>query len=893
MNEELLRTKLYIPPLRPNLVPRPRLFEQLNQGLQPGHKLTLISAPAGFGKTTLLADWARTTDRRVSWLHLDPADNERARFLAYLVTSLQVHQEYLVQDALTALDSIPAPPVETILTSLINELASMEGGLVLVLDDYHVIESQEIHEAITFLLEYLPAEVSVIISTRVDPPLPLHKLRGQGQLIEIRADRLRFDDEETRGFLANFLEHTLSQEELVLLHNRLEGWVAGLQMLVLSLQGKKKTQKFVESFSGSHRFIMDYLMEEVFNQQEAAIQRFLLRSSILGRLSGPLCDYVLGEGPSSSEHERYRSSQEVLEHLDQSNLFLLPMDDERRWYRYHHLFASLLRQRLHKVSPDEAGGLLGRAANWFAKNGYFEEAFDHALAAGDGRAAAKIVERQGYQLLTKGSLATLLRWFKRLPDELVKERPGLSVIYAWVLVLSGSLDDVEKYLMAAEEKYVPESDSADIPGQMAAIRAYLASLRWDAPGAIELARQAFEQLPEKDLSLRSMVALILGNARTLGGDTAGAMQGFTEARRAGKAAGNLHAAVLATFMLANQLSQQGQLRRAFDAYNEALALATKADGQQLPVAARAYNGLTGVHYKWNELDIVIQHASHCIELGQKWGNVNALIAGYAMRARAMRAQGDLDSAYETLQEAERLAQDHHLAPGARGTLDSALVDLWLAQGNLAAASRWARKRQFKPGDQIHPLRESEYRAFLRVLLARDEADAALTWAERLIKVAESGGRMGWLLELLILQTTAFQARNDERRALDTLQRALSLAEPEGYVRSFLNQGKPMERLLRQAKSQGIAPRYVAKLLSEFEKEPGGRSLIGQLLIDPLSGREIEVLQLIAEGYTNPEIAEKLVIAVGTVKAHTSTIYGKLDVGNRTEAAVRARELGIL
>ncbi|MDY6875407.1 MAG: LuxR C-terminal-related transcriptional regulator [Chloroflexota bacterium] len=934
MKTTLLQTKLYIPPAQPDpsiglrarLVPRPRLIERLNAGLD--RKMTLVSAPAGFGKTTLLSEWIYHLETRffgknlvsgsprpVAWLSLDEGDNDPARFLAYLVAALQTVEPDVGADVLTALQSPQPPSVEAALTALINDIVAVPQGdrkgrpYVLMLDDYHLIAARPIHDALTFLIEHLPPQMHLVIATRADPPLPLARLRGRNQLTELHAADLRFTPDEAAAFLNQVMELDLLAEDVAALETRTEGWIAGLQMAAISMRGRKDVTAFIRAFTGSHRFILDYLVEEVLDQQSPAIQEFLLKTSILERMTGSLCDAVLSKGAEEQGSggdgvfspalplRTSADSQKTLEYLEHNNLFVVPLDDERRWYRYHRLFADLLRQRLQQAQADLVPTLRRRASEWYEQYGLIGEAASHALAADDFERAARLIEQTAWKMLTRGEMTTLLNWLGALPDEVVRARPRLDVFRAWALTLTSQLDHAELRLQ--------ETDTQGLEGEVAAVRAYAACFRGDVTRAIELSRQALEHLPEEGLFLRSLMALNLGNAYWLSGNPAAAGQALTKAAALGQAAGDIYLAMIATSLLGQAQEMAGQLHQAVETYRQALQLATPSQGEgrgSRPVlfAGLAHLGLAGPLYEWNDLDGAMRQVMRAIELGERGGSVSTLQGSYTTLAQVCQARGDMDGALEALHQAESLARKHDLIH-VIGLVAAFRARLWLAQGDpstisgqaIAAASRWAQESGLSADDDLSYTGEIGHLTLAQVLIAQGMPGEALRLLARLLEAAQTAGRTGSVIEILALQALAFQAQSDLERALSALEQALSLAEPEGFVRIFLDLGEPMVRLLRRALSQGIAPNYVARLLAAFGEEVELTSPAMESLIEPLSERELEVLRLIAAGLSNPEIAEELVIAVSTVKSHTNHIYGKLGVKNRTQAVARARELDLL
>jgi len=882
----LLTTKLYQPCPPRTLVARPRLTQRLDDGLRQGQRLILVVAPAGYGKTTLVTDWLGKTGLPSAWLSLDDGDNDPVRFFTYVVAALQTLDAQVGQSLLDAFRGAPQSP-EAFVSPLINELCAARAAdrpFILVLDDYHVITNTLIQEALVFLLDHCPPNLHLVILTRADPPFPLSRLRVRQAMTEIRYRDLRFTPAEMTAFL-NAVHHlNLPAEQIITLESRTEGWAAGVQLAALSLQGREDVPAFIAAFAGSHHYIADYLVEEVLNRQSMPVQFFLLRTSILDRMTGSLCDALTEQA----------DGQATLEALERADLFVKALDGEKNWYRYHPLFTDVLRNRLRQADHGQLLDLHRRAAGWYERNGFVPEALGHALAAGDQEYAAHLVEQNALPMMLRGELTTLLSWFGRVETQTAR-RPWLSIYQAWAFIHTGQQEKAAAILDKLEQgalSTVAPSELQEIRGHLAAIRAHIAAYRWDSAGAIASAHQALDLLPETALSILSFVTLVLGAAYLLSDDLENAGHYLAEARRIGKATGNLHVAVLSTFMLANLLADQGQLHEAVETYREALQSATTPAGQLLPVAARAYSGLGRVYYEWNDLEAVSQFADQCIVLARKWGNINALVSAHVTLARVRQARGDLEGAQACLDEAERLAHDHSLAPGGAGSMEIFQVGLWLAAGNLGATVRWVQRCGFKIDDDVPPLREAEYRTFARVLLAQNEAEAALDLVKRLLLAAESAGKVGSMIELLILQSLILQAKHDIPQALKTFERALALAEPGGYVRMFLDEGAPMIKLLRQAVTAGVYPAYVRRLLAAaFPTDQ--RTRPPQPLVEPLSERELEILRLVADGKSNQQIADTLIIATGTVKKHLNNIFGKLGAESRTQCVVRARELNLL
>jgi LuxR family maltose regulon positive regulatory protein len=907
MTAPLLTTKLHIPPIRPELVPRPRLIERLNEGTT--RKLTLVSVPAGFGKTTLLSEWAASCGRPIAWVSLDKGDNDPTRFWAYSIAALQTVQADIGKAALAMLQSptfakantvagaTTPPPIEAILTTLINEITERQAAFALVLDDYHLlIEAQPIHEALAFLLDHLPPPMHLVIATRADPPLPIALLRGRGQVTELRQADLRFTLDEAAAFLNQVMGLELSVDDVAALASRTEGWVSGLQMAAVSMQGREDTASFIQAFTGSDRYILDYLVEEVLHRQPDGIQTFLLQTAILDRLTAPLCDAVVETG----------EPQTILEYLESSNLFIVPLDDRREWYRYHRLFADLLRQRLHQRHPDLVTILHQRASEWHEQNGLTAEAIDHALSAKDFERAAALVEQVAEATLMRSEVATFLNWVEALPDELVRARPTLCVFHAWALLWRGlPLDDVESRLQDVGE------DIDLTPGKVAALRGFMAIFQGQLARATELCRQALEQLPEDDVFLRSISTWILSISELAEGDLRASSRTLDDVVKMSQKAGNVMIAVPALCQLAKLNMRQGQLHKALGIYQRALELGTDESGRRLPIASEALIGLGRLSYEWNDLESAARYLEESIKLSEQWSEAAALDA-YVPLTHVRQAQGDIDGVCHAIQQAQQMALKTDALEA--DDLFVALVQarLWVTQGNLGAAMRWAKERGLERRRDSPKLEESddglashatfssrvrkyEHLVLARLLTAQGQPEEALALLEPLLPKMEQRGRTDLLIEIQTLRALACQAKGDIEQAMGALERALFLAEPGGYVRIFVDEGPPMAQLLYQATARGIAPAYTGRLLAAFpvsEAKPPSPALPAEL-IEPLTERELEVLQLIAEGLSNKEIARQLVLSLPTVKWHTSNIYGKLSVKNRTQAVAKARALGIL
>ncbi|HLL38388.1 MAG TPA: LuxR C-terminal-related transcriptional regulator [Rubrobacteraceae bacterium] len=913
MPTPILATKLYVPPPRPKVVLRPRLIERLNEGLD--RRLTLICAPAGFGKTTLLSEWVAGCGRPTAWLSLDEGDGDPSRFLAYLVAALQTIAADIGEGVLGALQSPRPPPTESILTTLLNEITTVPDNFVLVLDDYHVVDARPVDDALAFLIEHLPPRMLLVISTREDPNLPLARLRGRGQLSELRAADLRFTPSEASEFLNRAMGLDLSAEDISALETRTEGWIAGLQLAALSMRGREDVPEFIRAFAGDNRYIVDYLVEEVLQRQPERIRSFLLRTSILDRLSGPLCDAVTDQ----------EEGNVLLETLERGNLFVVPLDDKRHWFRYHHLFAEVLSAHLMTEQPDQASTLHRRASEWYEHNGSAADAIRHALAAKDFERAADLVELAVPAMRRSRQEAALLGWLKALPNELVHARPVLSVDYAGALLQGGELEGVEARLRDAERwldttadmRERPEAPSAGmvvmdeeefrrLPGSIAVHRAGQALALGDVPETVTYARRALDLVPEDDYFRRGAAAAILGLASWTSGDLEAAHRSYADGMASLQKAGNISDAVGGALALADIRIAQGRLREAMRTYEHALQLATAQGDPVMRGTADMYVGMSELHREHDDLHAATQHLLRSKEQGEHTGLPQNPYRWPVAMARILEAQGDLDGALDLLQEAERLYVSD-FSPNVR-PVAALKTRVWVAQGRLGEALDWARQRGLSAHDDLGYLREFEHITLARVLLARCKSDReersiheTMGLLERLLQAAEEGGRMGSVIEILVLRALAHEAQGHGPPALVPLERALTLAEPEGYVRIFVDEGRPMAQLLSEAAAHGIMPYYTARLMAIFEAEKQKsedeshllHTLPAQSLIEPLSQRELEVLHLIAQGLSNREISERLFLAVITVKGHNRNIFRKLQVRRRTEAIARARELGLL
>ena len=852
-------------------------MKRLDGGLAAGHRLTLVSAPAGSGKTTLVSDWVAGCGRPAAWLSLDEGDSEPSRFLAYLIAALQTVVPSIGDGLLAVLGSPQPPPPEATLTALLNELAAIPGDLVLVLDDYHVLDARPVDDALAFLVEHLPPRLHLVIATREDPALPLARLRARGQLTELRAADLRFTPHEAAAFLNEVMKLDLAADDIAALETRTEGWIAGLQLAAISLQGREGAAGFIASFAGSHHFVLDYLIEEVLGRQPEPVQAFLLRTSILDRLCGPLCDAVLLDASVPG--------QETLEYLERANLFIVPLDSERRWYRYHHLFGDLLRQRLgQNITPGNAAELHIRASQWCEDHQLEMEAFRHAAAANDVERAERLMEQGGMPLHFRGALVPILHWLESLPTTVLDARPSLWVTFAQVLLSSGQNTRIEPKLQAAERALQDAGTDVrtrDLVGRIASVRAFLVWGPHQTETIIAQSRRALEYLDPGNLPFRTAAALTLGHAYVLLGDRSGARQALTEVTAISAASGNTIYEILGSIGLGFVDEMDNQLGPAVETYRHAMELAA---GLLFPFVCEAHLGLARVHYQWNDLDAARRHGEQSIQLARQIADSDRPVAWEVLLARLALARGDAAGAGAILAEADRAARQHDFVLQVP-EVAAAQVLAFLRLGDVAAAAHVA---------QAHELPLSH----ARVHLAVGDATGALAVLEPYRRRMAEKAWADEELKALVLLAVALDAHGERARAVELLDEALTLAEPGGFIRIFVDEGAPMARLLYEALSQGVHPDYVRRLLMAFpaaepQQAAPSRAAAGIRLAEPLSARELEVLSLIAEGLNNQQIAARLYLSPHTVKAHARNIYAKLGVSSRTQAAAKGRALGLL
>jgi LuxR family transcriptional regulator, maltose regulon positive regulatory protein len=890
---DLLSTKLHPPPSREKWVVRVRLLEKLNAALN--HKLTLICAPAGYGKTTLLSQWIHHRNKPMGWVSLDRSDNDPVQFLRYILAAIQ-RIDPAVGMLIPGMLQPPQPSLSpAVWITLLNDVAASEKECLLILDDYQELEAGEVHEALNFLIDHLPNNLHLILSTRADPPINLPKLRVSGQLLELRAADLCFTTDDSKSFFQAVMGLPLSEEETDALVQKAEGWIAGLQIAALMLQNQSNLPQAIQSFAGSHRHILDYLTKEVIERLPGLTQKFLSQTAILDNLEASLCDAITGRN----------DSQQVLEQLDRQNQFIIPLDDNRHWYRYHRLMAESLRQWTASLNRGQLAEAHLLASAWYEERGMLDAAIEHALKAGDIERTAELIEEGAEAILKRSQIVTLLGWLDRLPESLIQERPRLNIAFAWALLLKGGSHQV---VLERLETSANKAASTPMFAEEAVIRAMIATLTGDTNQGVAYSLQALNDLPVGKTYLRSIAADNLGIAYVLQGNIEFAIRAFQESSALARDSGNIMFAVASLSNLGGLYILQGHLKLAETVYRQALELATTPYNQRLPVACRAMMGLAEISRERNDLEQARKLLEEALQLSHQYSETGELVM-YLSLSRVLQSQGVEERALNLVQKAQDIAIQSTASAMDDRLVDAALARLWLQQGNITGATEWAARIGFKqvaPGDALpgvdtpsipYDVREVEWLVYARLQLAQNRAAVALAALTMLLDEAERKGRARRLHEILVLIALAHQETGAVNLALDSLERSLKLAEPEGYTRVYIDEGPPMVKLLREAIQRGIRKQYCHRLLSAFQQEERIQprvSSAGQAgLVEPLSDREFEVLKLLAEGCSNREISERLYISLSTVKGHVSNILGKLLAQNRTEAVARARQLGIM
>ena len=899
-----MATKLYGPALRRGLVPRPRLLALLQRAREA--RLTLVSAPAGFGKTTLLGEWLGTRpddDRRLAWLSLDPSDHDPASFWSYVVGALRTALPDVGAGLPELIDSTPVP-TELVLTQLVNDLATAPSEVWLVLDDYHLVDNPDVDQALAFLLDHLPPQVHVVLSTRADPGLPLPRWRVRGHLVEIRAADLRFTPAETAAYLAAVSDLQLDAADVHLLAERTEGWIAALQLAVLSIRGRDDVSSLVARFAGDDRYVVDYLVEEVLAHQPDATRTFLLQSAVLDRLTGPLCDAVTGVG----------GGRQTLEALDRANLFVVALDGRREWYRYHHLFADALRARLLAEQPDQVPLLHTRASQWCERHDLTEDAVTHALAARDLDRASHLMELAVPAIRRHRREAVMHGWLKALPQDTVRRSPVLSLFYGAMLMASGDVDSVDSWLDDAEralahdpEVEVPPSTETSellaLPSTIAMYRAALAQARGDTTGTAEHARRALALAAPDDHLARAGAAGFLGFAAWAQGDVPGALETFTRAVASLHAAGNLVDALGGTVVLGDLWLAAGRPGQARRLCTRALVTAEAQGVRVARAAAELHVAISELDVERGDLESARLHLETAAALTKHAPMTESRYRWFVAKALLSRADGDLEESVRLLDQAQQ-AHRPGFFPDVR-PVPALRARTWIMQGVLSAAADWATERGVSVADEARYLSEFDHLTLVRLLLGRTRADPesdALAGAgdllDRLAAAAEAGGRAGSVLEIRLLQALVQDARGRRSQAVETLAGALRRApEPDGYLRHFVDEGAPLLGLVHAAEQAGVDGAWVRRVLADGARDTAPRAVSGPPVpsgaAGPLTDRELEVLRLLDSELTGPQIARELFVTPNTMRTHTKHIFTKLDVTTRRAAVLRARERGLL
>jgi LuxR family transcriptional regulator, maltose regulon positive regulatory protein len=900
MSTPILATKLFIPPQQKNLVVRPRLLEKLDEGLYPGRRLTLVCAPAGFGKTTLVRTWVASlrssreeAPPSVTWVSLDNGDNDPVIFWSYIISGFQAAEKGVGNLALTFLQATPHPNLEQFLILLLNDLARISTQSILVLDDYHLMRDPEIHKSLSSLIDHLPADCHVLILSRTDPPLPLALLRGRGQLQEIRLADLRFSTEEASAYLNDAMKLALPGIDVETLNVKTEGWAAGLQMAGISMQGRPDKSRFIQTFSGSNRYILDYLTDEILNRQPAQFQTFLLYTSILENMSAPLCEAVVGI-PGGGQF--------MLERLDQANLFLIPLDNERRQYRYHHLFSEILQAKLTHSDPKLIPILQKRAAAWFETNGMLEEAVFYTHAAKDNAGLVRLLEENVGPIRKKGHGIILRKWAQLLPEEMVSSSPWLCILSAWSHLSSAEVAQAEPFLDRAEQlvhEKKSNENNREILGNIYALRTEILHTRADIPGTIKMARQALELLDPADIGNLATVNYSLVRAYYASGDLMHADQVCSDILQPPVKA-TIHG--IYAFIIGIRgtiLAIKGKLQEGIVLYRQAIDYMIANDIEQFFISGNPYGGLGMLLYQENELEQAENLIDEALRHYQRWGNLNALSVGLSNRTSVRIARGNLDGAMADMRAAEHIIRGFKPYFDVSSIFLASRVRFFLAKGDISAATRLFDENNLSSDDPLSFQHEQDHITLSRVLIARCKFSEADTLLARLAEAARQAGRFGRLIEILNLRAAALQALGKNSEALQILETSLALAEPAGYVRVFVDEGEPMETLLVLAGQNDIHPEFAGRLLAAFPdsvpQEPAALDVqkSNLALIEPLSQRELEVLRLIAAGMANKEIGQRLSVSLRTVKFHAANIYLKLGVNRRQQATVKARELRLL
>ena len=877
MPDYLLETKFHTPLWRSDGVIRPRLLDQLQAGLTEQRKLTLVSAPAGYGKTTLITSWFHSFPKstRYIWLSLEKRDNEPARFLSYWAAAWNRISDFGLENVLELLDAPQLPPFQNILDEVINTLARLEEPAILVLDDYHIITNPLIHEMLEYFLEHQPGQAHLVITTRSDPPFPLARLRARGQMTEVRAGDLRFTEVEAGRFFNQSMQLVLEDDDVQSLETRTEGWAVGLQLAALALKNLPDPQKFVESFRGSHRYVLDYLAEEVIRQQRDELQKFLIQTSILERFNAESCQALTG----------YPNSRNLLSELEQANLFLTPLDDDRVWYRYHHLFADFLQTELSKTETEK---LYKKAALWHEQNDLLTEAVGYATTSGDLELFADIIDRglKKDSVWSGGNMTLYASWLDSLPPQAFQSRPELSLNASHILYLLGRFDPAEKQIDQAEnslQAWPISSEKEQLLALASLYRGVIAGVRGDMQQAMERITFAQERLPQEHHLQHARGFYTLGLAYQLSGQFALAVQNYLRSSEEAQSAGVLFLAIQALGSAAEVQISQGQLQQAERTCQQAIQI---AGGKQLPPLGLAESILGCIALERNDLSAAEEFLQYGIELSRRGGLIGDVLLGQAYFTRVHAYQGRVSNAFEVIQEANTIIQGIGVERMSI-LVEAHIANLQLYTGQEEAASKWAVKYQAVRASQP---REFAELTLVRVLLKTGDRENVPSILDALLKRGQAQGRVRTVMEVMILMALFHRAEKDIPAAVDWLSQALEMAAPEGFIRIFLDEGEALLDLLPKARQ--AAPELVDAILSIQQAGSDSHPSPLDQLIDPLSEQEMRILKLLTAGKSNQDIADELVISVGTAKWHVHNILQKLGVGNRSQAIARARELGL-
>jgi LuxR family transcriptional regulator, maltose regulon positive regulatory protein len=909
----LLQTKLYIPPFRLSIVPRPQLIERLNRGLQLGRDLTLVSAPAGFGKTTCIVEWLETLDLPVAWLSLDPADDDPGRFFTYLIAALQQIDKGLGRDIEGVLRAGQLPPGEIISTTLVNDILAIDGRFLLVLDDFQVIHDQFILQVFQILVTNMPQPCHLVLLTREEPSLPLARMRANDQMTEIRASDLRFTQRETALLLDQVMGIALSPSDRAALEDKTEGWIVGLQLAALSLRNRPDPSQFIATLSGSHRHILSYLTEEVLNQQPAEVQDFLLQTAVLDKLTGDLCDALTG-----GENGRL-----FLEQLYNDNLFLIPLDDRQQWFRYHQLFVDLLRDRLNALRPQETKMLHQRASRWYAQAGLPTEAIEHALAAADYETAISLIESYAMDLLMAWHAKTIKGWMRSLPTKWAARSPRTNLAFAWLYLPSGDFSQAQPYIERLHTMFAGQQLAAYDPivqAEWLALQATLLSAQGQLDPSLELANRALSLLPPEDVHVRSLIFSGLAGAYKQMNDYPRAAQAYRELIEYGREAGSFVSEMMGISGLALYAMERGELHFAFELASQGVERVERS-GILSPISAAVYGELGGVYYQWYQLDRAHPNFAKATQVSALSGYSDAEIYHHIIRSRLAQIEGDIERTVQEMRAAVDLNQID--APAAvRDEFIAQQVRVLLAQDRLAAAEAlltlhgfnfqdefaWPNLPPDQPLSRWHALLST---SALRIILHQAQVrkqpvqlPRGLELAERLIAVARQNHFLPVVAETLLIRAQLYAAQGNEPAGLADVTAALAVTEPEGVITLFLEGGPAIAQMLARLLEDGqlgvVEPDYVRQILAAFPEhaDPDAATIArapaaNLAFVEPLSQRELEILGLIEAGLTNRQIAERLVVTLHTVKKHNSNIYAKLGVGSRTQAVAKARELELL